>query len=68
MNENKEFWYKLSIKNFKNIINKTDEHRQGSVNGPIFFLQNKLNIIVGKNNTGKTNILKAVIYSINPLS
>lgn len=65
MSENKEFWYELSVKNFKNIINKTQEYRPLSENGSIIFWQNKLNIIVGKNNTGKTNILKAIIYSQN---
>lgn len=65
MDKNKELLYELNVKNFKNIVNKNDEHPKGSENGPIIFFQNKLNIIVGKNNTGKTNIFKAIIYSQN---
>lgn len=65
MDKNKELLYELNVKNFKNIVNKNDEYPKGSENGPIIFFQNKLNIIVGKNNTGKTNIFKTIIYSQN---
>lgn len=66
MEKTKDYWYELSVKNFKNIINKIVKYPKGSENGSILFFQSKLNIIVGKNNTGKTNILKAIIYSQNP--
>lgn len=67
MDKSKKHWYELNVKNFKNIINKNIKNVDGSENGPITFFQDKLNIIVGKNNAGKTNILKAIIYSQNPL-
>ena len=50
---------KIWIKNYKNILSPPidNEHHKTI---PIPVLQNKLNLIVGENNIGKTNILRAM--------
>ena len=50
---------KIWIENYKNILSPSidNEHHKAI---PIPVLQNKLNLIVGENNIGKTNILRAM--------
>lgn len=50
---------KIWIENYKNILSPPidNEHHKAI---PIPVLQNKLNLIVGENNIGKTNILRAM--------
>ncbi len=50
---------KIWIENYKNILSPPIDNEPHKAI-PILVLQNKLNLIVGENNIGKTNILGAM--------
>lgn len=52
--------FRILIKNYKNILQPNCDHEHNDEPIPIVIEQNKLNLIVGNNNIGKTNMLRAI--------